>query len=151
MVLDGVSMALIASACLNERFASRRICFRYLVSSLAWNIPTFLASVVNNPLHCCLIFHLREWWPGEVLENSCCSGTCLFWGQRRVPPSMSQVCPHLWCDEGVPLTRMKCGLGNNEVVQRIRLHTDLGLFLLNLTGSHRTTMQELWLYPQEIL
>ena len=46
---------------------------------------------------------------------------------------------------------MKCGLGNNEVAQRIRLHTDLGLFLLNLTGSHRTTIQELWLSPQEIL
>ena len=46
---------------------------------------------------------------------------------------------------------MKFGLGNNEVAQRIRLHTDLGLFILNLTGSHRTTMQELWLYPQEIL
>ena len=46
---------------------------------------------------------------------------------------------------------MKCGLGNNEVAQRIRLHTDLGLFILNLKGSHRTTMQELWLYPQEIL
>jgi len=46
---------------------------------------------------------------------------------------------------------VKCDLGNNEVVLRIRLHIDLGLFLLNLTGSCHTTIQELYMYPQAIL
>ena len=40
---------------------------------------------------------------------------------------------------------VRSGLGNNEAVQGLRLHTEFGLGLLH------TTMQELWLYPQAIL
>ena len=76
-------MALIASACLNGRFASH---------SLLWCkiFPSFEQVLSVNPSHCCLLFQLREWLPAEVLDDSLCSGACLFRAMESV--SFNVIC-----------------------------------------------------------